>query len=487
VYSGLLKKERKKIHKRIARVMEKLFHDRLSEFYETLAFHFKQGNSVSKAIEYLVKSGVKSLERYALEESHQYFTQAFEILSGKPQKTEKEQELLIDIINRWAEVFYFRGAYSSLIDLLKDHEDLAAFLDDKEKLGMLYTWLGISLRYRDKLKDAYQYLSKALKIGEEIENEKVIGYACTWLSFTCTDLGLLEDATAFGERAQKISNLYASDRTLFITCMRAMGWAYSLIGDCKKITKVGRILLDYGQSQSDTRSISWGHVFLGVGHNSAGDFPSSIECLQEAIQVSVDPLVFNMAKVTLGMSYISDGQLQEAEKTLGEVISFNQSFGSEFHGAATQGLLSIVSLLKGNLDQGLRIAGDLLKEYYRNNKKYNIIGYHVFLGNVYLQIIQRKRPMNFSLLYKNIGFLVKNILFVSKKAEYHFNKAIEVSNNIGAKGYFGQAHLGLGFLHKAKGRIDQAGECFSEALQAFEQCEADVYLKQANEALESLK
>ena len=467
--------------------MEKLFHDRLPEFYETLAFHFKQGKSVSKAIEYLVKSGEKSLERYALEESHQYFEQAFELLSNKTQKTKQEQELLIDLINRWAEVFYFRGAYSSVIDLLKAHEDLAASIDDKEKLGMFYTWLGISLRYREQLKDAYQYLSKALKIGEEIENEKVIGYACTWLSLTCTDLGLLEDAIVFGERAQVISSLDESDRTLFITSTRAMGWAYSLIGDCKKVTEVGRILLDYGQSQSDTRSISWGHAFLGIGHNSAGDFPSSIKCFQKAIQVSVDPLVLNSAKMGLGMSYISDDQVQEAEKTLEEVISFSQSFGSEFHGSATKGFLSIVSLLKGNLDQGVRIAEDLLKEFYQNNKKYKLVGSHVFVGNAYLQIIQRKRPMNFSLLYKNIGFLVKNILFLNNKAEYHFNKAIEVSKNIGAKGYLGRAYLGLGFLHKAKGRIQQAGECFSEALKAFEHCEADFYLKQAKEALESLK
>jgi len=193
-----------------------------------------------------------------------------------------------------------------------------------------------------------------------------------------------------------------------------------------------------------------------------------------------------MAKMSLGMSYISNGQLMEAEKTLNEVINFSQRFGSEFHGAATQGLLSIVSILRGNLEKGVRIAEDLLKGYYQNNKNYNIIVYHVLLGNVYLQIVQRKRPMSFSLLYKNIGFLVKNILFVSKKAEHHFNKAIEVSKNIGAKGYLGQAYLGLGSLHKAKGRIEQAGECFSEALQAFEQCEAKAYLKIANEALETL-
>ncbi|KKK82655.1 hypothetical protein LCGC14_2801220, partial [marine sediment metagenome] len=53
VYNGLLKKERQAIHERIGLVMEQLFHDRLSEHYETLAFHFKQGQSVLKAFDYL--------------------------------------------------------------------------------------------------------------------------------------------------------------------------------------------------------------------------------------------------------------------------------------------------------------------------------------------------------------------------------------------------------------------------------------------------
>jgi class 3 adenylate cyclase len=80
VYNGLLKKERQTIHERIALVMEQLFQDRLPEFYETLAFHFKQGLSVHKAVDYLMKAGEKSLGRYAVEESHQYYKEAFDLL-----------------------------------------------------------------------------------------------------------------------------------------------------------------------------------------------------------------------------------------------------------------------------------------------------------------------------------------------------------------------------------------------------------------------
>ena len=57
VYNGILKKERHNIHERIGLVMEDLFAERLPEFYETLAFHFKQGYSTLKAIDYLIKAG----------------------------------------------------------------------------------------------------------------------------------------------------------------------------------------------------------------------------------------------------------------------------------------------------------------------------------------------------------------------------------------------------------------------------------------------
>jgi tetratricopeptide (TPR) repeat protein len=88
---------------------------------------------------------------------------------------------------------------------------------------------------------------------------------------------------------------------------------------------------------------------------------------------------------------------------------------------------------------------------------------------------------------KNIGFLIKNVPFASKKAEEHFNRAIGVAKEIGAKGMLGTAYLDLGLLHKSKKRIEEAKRCISEAIQLFEQCEMEEFLKQAKEALASLR
>ncbi len=74
----------------------------------------------------------------------------------------------------------------------------------------------------------------------------------------------------------------------------------------------------------------------------------------------------------------------------------------------------------------------------------------------------------------------------AKNAEKHLSKAIEIADEIGAKGVLGQAFLDLGLLHKVKKRTGRAKDCISKAIRIFEECEADVYLKQAHEEFESL-
>ncbi len=107
------------------------------------------------------------------------------------------------------------------------------------------------------------------------------------------------------------------------------------------------------------------------------------------------------------------------------------------------------------------------------------------LGEVNLQIATGPKP-SLSIMAKNIGFLVKNVPFATKKAEEHFNKAIELFKEIGVKGFLGQVYLSLGLLYKASRRTDQARQCLLEAINLFQECEAEGWLKQANEALDSL-
>ena len=109
------------------------------------------------------------------------------------------------------------------------------------------------------------------------------------------------------------------------------------------------------------------------------------------------------------------------------------------------------------------------------------------MGMVYSKLAQGGgEKKDFSFILKNIPFLVKTLPFARKKAEKHLTIAIKTAKEIGAKSLLGQTYLELGKLHKAKGRQEKARVCILNAIEAFEKCEADVFLEQARESLSSL-
>ena len=488
VYNGLLKKERKEIHERIGLVMEQLFRDRLSEFYETLAFHFKHGQSVHKAVDYLMKSGEKSLKRYAVEESHQYYEEAYNLLLDKREKTREEEELLIDLLIKWAYVFYYRGDFKGLTDVLTAHADIAESLDDKARVGMFYVWMGLMLWEREKFRESYQYLHEALELGEEIDNKRIIGYACTLLCFAYKELGLLGDeGIDFGKRGQEIAESLESDHFLYFKSLYGMAEFYLARGESKKLCEVAKRLLVYGQKHNNVRSLSVSHIHMGNSHFIAGDFPSSIKCYQRAIETSVDPFYSQIPILMTGISYTLIGQFKEAEAPLKEALSYSQNFGCDILKTPAQLAFGTVLLSKGYFKQGINMIEDVRQSCLQNERRWFYAFSEYVLGKVYLQILERAGPMDLSTMAKNIGFLTKNVPFAGRKAEAHFREAIEVGEKIGAKSVAGPAYLDLGFLHIAKKRRDQAIECISKAIQIFEQCDAEGYLKKAKEALASLE
>ena len=486
VYSGLLKKERQAIHERIALIMERLFHDRLPEFYETLAFHFKQGRSIHKAVEYLMKSGEKSIKRYAVEESHQYYKQGFELLSPKPDKSKEEKGLLIDLLNQWSKVFYYRGDFKEMNYVLKPNETMAEILEDETRLGNFYVWLGISIYMRQRIRESHQYFMKALALGEKIDDQQIIGYACMWLCFTFGEMGLHEKAISCGKRAHKIAESLVSDQFLFFKSLGGMGHSYFFAGDTQKNFELGRILLEYGNRHSNVRSLVVGHLCMGLSYLNAGNFSSAIESFHRGIEASADPFYIQWPKMFLGITYVQNNQFKEAEKGLLETSSYAAEFGCESVGTAVNAFLGVLQIVKGHFSKGLKVLQEARQLCLNNERKASYVIMEYLLGKVYFQIAAGEEKISLLTMAKNIGFVVKNAPFAAKHAEAHFNKAITTAKEIGARGVEAQAFLDLGRLHKVKGRKDKARECFSKSIKIFEECEAEVFLKQANDALGSV-
>ena len=127
------------------------------------------------------------------------------------------------------------------------------------------------------------------------------------------------------------------------------------------------------------------------------------------------------------------------------------------------------------------------KKWLDQNAPWRYTFSELIFGELFSAMALKKMPISFVGIVKNIGFLTKNLPCARKKAEKHYTSALVSAQKIGARAMEGQALLGLGKLYSSTGHKNKARDCFVSAIELFEVCEAETFLKQAREALSSLE
>jgi tetratricopeptide (TPR) repeat protein len=432
-----------------------------------------------------MKSGVKSLNRFSLNEAHEYYQQAYDLLSSKLSKTEEDNNLLFDLLEKWALVYYYYGKFRDLITLFSEHEAVAESLEDKVRTGTFYAWFGMALWAKGKSKDSNRYLLKALRLGEEASDTRVIGYACTWLPLSCVEMGIMDEGIEYGERAKRIAEELPSDQYLYFKSRGDLGYLYYFRGDSGKGLEAGKEMIEYGEKHANIRSQAMGHAVVGWAHMASGDFESAINSLYRVEQIAVDPFYASVWSCFRALAHFFVGQFQEVEPALRRA---ENSWKAGFDYLEPFVLIGwgLLWIARGRIGKGINMLFEARQISLRNEWKVTHAISEYTLGKVYLGMALGEGDVSLSTMLKNLGFLLKTIPFAARRAETHLRKAIEVYREIGAKGSLALALLDLGNLHKAKGRIEQAREHIAEAAQLFEECKAENYLNQAKNALKAL-
>ncbi|MCU0847775.1 MAG: hypothetical protein MUD12_07790 [Spirochaetes bacterium] len=83
-YESLLIQKRKELHLLVANAIEKVFAERLHEFYGMLAYHYSMGVNLDKTEEYMLKAGEEAMKSAASSEALEYFIQAMKLYRAKP-------------------------------------------------------------------------------------------------------------------------------------------------------------------------------------------------------------------------------------------------------------------------------------------------------------------------------------------------------------------------------------------------------------------
>ncbi len=82
-YESILFQKKKELHIKIAQAIEKVFHEKMHEFYGMLAYHYSSGEDLDKAEEFMLKAGEESLKAGASSEALKYYKEALNIYLKK--------------------------------------------------------------------------------------------------------------------------------------------------------------------------------------------------------------------------------------------------------------------------------------------------------------------------------------------------------------------------------------------------------------------
>lgn len=490
VYNSLLKKDRQAMHRRIGLWIEQVLGGRLPEFYEVLAFHFRhsdlsQKDLSQKAVHYLRESGRKSLQQYAVQESNQYYQRAFQILNQNLRGSEEEKRALIDFLNEWAQVLYYRADFAEFTKLFLEHQEMAESLSDKALLGLFYGWLGVTLFCIGKAKDCYAYSLKALELGKSAKCFATIGLAYSNLTWSCGELQLLDEGIKYGQEV--LAKGEDLEPIAYYQSLGGLGMNYLFKGDSQNNLELGRILREFGESHSDLRSTVVGHICTSYAHYAAGDFSKAVEWAKKAVELSSDPLFTVWPKLALANYFVQTDRFQEADEILLEIIPFCQHLGMDYILTSALALKGVVLIAAGQFSRGMKMIVKGVRVFSANGRFYSRYLVEIGLAEIYFQIATRTRHLTLWSAIKNLGFILKEVPLAKRKAKAYLNKIIQVGREVEARGYVqGHALLNLGLLHQQSGSHKQAKECLVEAQRILSQCNSETGSQQVRQALTAL-
>lgn len=91
-YDSILLERRRELHRSVAQTIEKVFSERLHEFYGMLAMHYSKAEDMEKAEEYMLKAGEEAMRSSASSEALTYYQEALRIyLAGHAEASSSER------------------------------------------------------------------------------------------------------------------------------------------------------------------------------------------------------------------------------------------------------------------------------------------------------------------------------------------------------------------------------------------------------------
>lgn len=474
IYDNLLKTSRDKLHQAVAETIERLYPDRLIEWCDALAHHWSNTTDAGKTVRYLAMAGEKSFQTYALEESHDRFKRAVELIDATPGCV--DDYFFADILILWGRVYHYRKDFKGLMTFEKYLSRVEA-LGDKRRLSLFLWWLGSSYGIGGRGSLAIDMYERAITLGKEAGNVDSIGYSAMGLMYTYSYWVLdAHKSDTMVEYYYKLAIENADNMNdVFLKQYVYMGMAIHayMRSRCAESRAYCTKLMELGRHYRDDRSTASALWTLAFCNIFEARYEEALENAGQSLLLSPDPFNQLCSLAAKGGALALTGKVDEGLGIMQEVRDNLLENGFIMLLAGVEIPLGAVMVLAGHMNKGVLHIKDAMKYWESMGNCAETVWGHVFLSDIYLQIAFGAPPP-LPVILKNLWFVLTNKPIAKRKAKYHLEQVVTKSREYNMPGFLAKALYGLGTLAQAKKNHEEARSFYEEALKVAE--ESQLYI-----------
>jgi len=458
-YNGLLIKERRALHEKIARVTEELFHDHLPEFYETLAYHYSLSDNARKACGYLQLSGEKAAKNYANNEAIRFYKDALQILDAEPESVENKREKLA-VFGKVIGPLILLSYPAGTLEILQNAEKLAQELGDEYSLFWIHRSLSTYHTFAGGNPSlGLEYAEKCFNSSEKIKDFGLMAQSAGAVCTAYWSTGDFTKVVDIGGKAIQLLEENHLENDLF-----GMGYSpYSLIcnfygaslGNMGRFKEANSALekgLRNACAVNDKLEMAAAHIFHSTLAHLAGYADDTITHAQEAIKIYEEAETshgLEAAWFLLGAGYYLRGDYGQAIDAGEKSLKLAQECGVPFSAAWSYFCLAITLQDTGDRKRARECAEEALRISQACNSKACEVLSRAQLGNM----VEEMTPA----------------IIEAKEQQIRDGISILEDRKIKAHSAIGYLHLGE-FLANA-GRKEEALESLKKAESLYQEME----------------
>jgi tetratricopeptide (TPR) repeat protein len=472
-YNSLLLKRRKEIHETIGRAIEKLYAERLEEFYEMLAYHYSKSDNLKKAYHYLKRSGIKAIGNHSAWEAYAYYRDAFGVLERLSETEDNEQDQLELIDLAYRPMVYL--AYSvDCLPMLKRAEEIYEEMGDERNLAK---WCSIQAKYhvyQANAEESLAYSEKSYHHALNIQDLDLmaetapglhLSYALTgeYYKTVETILPIIE----LFEKSNRQSEYFGHPYIAYCWLGGGCGSSLGLIGKFEEGEALCQKVLQVAKENGDKISLGFCEFYYGFLDHFQGNwsqakvhFKNSLEYHQEIDFISIKGWVLG----ALGMAHSYLGDFAAANQYFENGVRFFEDTGIEI----AKNLLHLYMGVHFYESDDLNRSRQTLDQALLMSKKINAKSEEgmvlIYLGST----IGKLNPID------------------TKAAERHILEGIKILEDLKLRTYYSLGLFQLGDLYSDSGRPDEAHDYLTRAEKNFKQMGMDFWLNRTQESLSRL-